>query len=524
MAKNIVVCMDGTWNDPTERTNVYKLFCLLGGTPEQVDSENSICDHQTLSVGDTRAFYLEGVGAHGRREGLLGGMLGVGLHDRVIDAFLLVSQVYTVGDKLWVFGFSRGAWSARSLAGMIARAGLMEAETAGKDDAWAKAEVLWLQTKHEHGYQGGKKFWSDRDDKPIALVGVWDTVGALGIPFFNGIKSIDRFEKNVFDFADCKLSPLVEHGRHALAIDETRRDFEPTLWEDREGVVQVWFSGVHGDVGGGYRRFGLSDIALKWMVDEVNALNAGLNIQGAASHLQCNPIQDRHDEARKTMWKLRPRRPRTVLPESLLHPSVEERLAGRADYRPAALSEVSRLRHYFTGQSVEERLLDQKDIPPARRLERGDAVLCTVFSDKWWNASGLEVKQGERYSIKAKGKWKDKEYEATADGYPSPNFLLRQMENTRRVKDANWFALVAAVHGDADLEAKNPEAGNFVTGFFESLRHTVGTIDEESQLVKVGADGEIVIGADGFLYLFANDATFAYSNNSLYVAVDITRR
>jgi uncharacterized protein (DUF2235 family) len=524
VGKNIVVCMDGTWNDPTEKTNVHKLFSLFGGTLKHLNAESAICEHEARSAIDLQAFYLQGVGAHGRSEGLLGGVFGVGLHDRVIDAFVLVSRAYTVGDKLWVFGFSRGAWAARSLAGLIVRAGLLEAVEANKSDAWAKAEVLWFQSKHEHGYDGGKGFWKDRDDKPIKLVGVWDTVGALGIPFFNGLKSIDRFEKNIFDFADCGLSALVEHGRHALAIDETRKDFEPTLWKDRENVVQVWFSGVHADVGGGYQRCGLSDIALTWMVDQVNGLNAGLNLDTAFSNLSCNALQDRHDEARKTMWKLRPRSPRILSTDSLLHPSVEERLAGRADYRPAALSGIPRLKHFYTGTPVEEKLLDQKDTLSATRLQEGATMPVTVFSNKWWNASGLEVKEGERYSIKATGKWKDKEYEATADGYPSPNVLLRQMESTRRVKDANWFALIAAVHGGEDLEAKNPDTVNFVGGFFESLRHSVGAMDEDSQLVTIGSAGNITVNRNGFLYLFANDTTFAYSNNSLYVTVDVTRK
>ena len=275
MSKNIVICMDGTWNDPTERTNVYKLFQALDAGPE-----TAVADHPTFGRhshridGELAAYYIEGVGAKGKSQGILGGALGIGLHERVLHAFLLASNTYQPGDKLWIFGFSRGAWSARSLAGFISTAGLFSPQEAQSGGSFVNANNIWHQTKIKGALDRGKEFWDKNDATPIQLVGVWDTVGALGIPFFNGIRAFDQMEKHLFDFADLQLSNRVKHGRHALAIDEQRKDFEPTLWHPRDdgSIKQVWFPGVHADIGGGYPEAGLSDIALHWMIDEVVAL------------------------------------------------------------------------------------------------------------------------------------------------------------------------------------------------------------------------------------------------------------
>jgi uncharacterized protein (DUF2235 family) len=528
MSKHILVFMDGTWNDPTERTNVYKLFGMLDGVHKKVHAEEPLRDYEHILSNEHEAFYLEGVGADGRHQSVLGGSLGVGLHERVIDAFILVSRVYRPGDKIWVFGFSRGAWSARSLAGLIGRAGLLAPLEAMPPEAHETAEKLWLDCKRRQSMARGDAFWAQHDPCPIKMVGVWDTVGALGIPVFNGIKTFDRLEKSLFDFADLSLSPRVEHGRQALAIDETRVDFTPTLWEPRDGVHQVWFSGVHADVGGGYPSTGLSDITLQWMVDEVNAVHgqAMLNPASLPDPLQGDPIALRHDESRKTIWKLRPREPRQISPDAALHPTVLERLRQRLDYRPRALAALSTLEAYFHGSpSVEEALQAQQDLPPARHLDaNANGLHAVVFSQKWWNATRVQVFKGETYSITATGEYLDKSTCCSADGYESPNRLMRWMESARRVEQAPWFALIAAVHADADLEARNPDAANMLTGAFESGTHRVGAIDDASQLVRVGRQGQITADRDGYLYLFANDAAFAYSNNSLSVTATLQRR
>lgn len=522
MSKQIVVCMDGTWNDPTERTNVYKLFQFLDGQQNEVAELGPIRSHLSKTHDRHTAFYLEGVGANGREKGLLGGSLGVGLHDRIIDAFVLVSQAYQAGDKLWIFGFSRGAWAARSLAGLIAKAGVLP--DAGTDDAAQRAEQLWLDSKHGHI---DRNHWLGKDAQAIKLVGVWDTVGALGIPFFNGMRVVERMEKSLFDFSDLDLSQHVEFGRHAMAIDETRADFAPTPWNPRSGIRQTWFAGVHGDVGGGYPHCGLSDISLQWMIDEINALHAGLQVVMPEGALQPQPLMDRHDESIKLVWQLRPVQARDIPVQAELYPSVLQRLRNRIDYRPPALRAVAACKAYFLEhyQPAHEQLQAQDDASPCQHLPVGGHISVTVFAQNWWNAAGLEVCSDECYSVTAQGNWKDKNTETDAQGYPSDgNLLLRSLESTRRLPEANWFALIAAAYHDSRLEARNPASGNFLTGITESYARQVGKIDQESQLqVIAGATATLNIVHDGYLYFFANDAKFAYSNNSGALELHITR-
>lgn len=526
MAKNIVICMDGTWNDPTERTNVYNLFRALDAG-EPVDGNAASGPYLRREADGMLAFYIEGVGAKGRSQGFLGGTLGVGLHARVLHAFLLGSQAYAKGDKFWIFGFSRGAWSARSLAGLISNAGLLPPMEATGQEGIEKAEAIWLETKTKGTLDRAQAFWNANDPVPIQLVGVWDTVGALGIPFFNGIKAFDRAEKALFDFADLKLSPRVKHARHAISIDEQRKDFEPTLWEPRQdsSIRQVWFSGVHADVGGGYPETGLSDIALEWMVAEAAALDAklGLDLKRVNPDPRPDPKQDRHDEASKKLWQLRPVEPRRVPADASLHSSVIERLQVRTDYRPAALRRHPEVAPLFADPLPKEDIFQPDEWLPASHLKENEEVEDDVFAQNCWNAVQLEVKKGERYEIVASGKWKDKDYEAPASGYESPNDLMKRLEGTRRVKDKPWFCLIACVHKDPTLESRNPDAGNMVTGILQSLTHSVGTHDAESQLVGVGQEGHIEPDRDGYLYLFANDSAWAYSNNSGYLTVKVRR-
>lgn len=524
MSKHIVVCMDGTWNDPTERTNVYKLFRLLPGAERRVEEADTIRQHYVKDAPGCHALYLEGVGARNRRQGVVGGSLGVGLHDRIVDSFVLISRIYQPGDCIWIFGFSRGAWSARGLAGLIAGAGLLDQPTAAA--APARAEALWLEYKHGLTQTRGDAFWA-ANPQPIEAVGVWDTVGALGIPFFNGLRLIDRVEKNLFDFADPVLSPRVRHGRQALAIDETRFDFTPSLWAAREGVTQVWFPGVHSDVGGGYPHSGLSDIALAWMVDEINALGTGLklDIANLGSDYAPDALADRHEEATGMAWKLRPRRPRQIGPDATLAPAVLARLAQRPDYRPEALLSVPLCLAYYPPGCPKpaETLQPEKELPPQRRLKPGESRGCVVFAQKWWNAAGVAVEPNERYRIEAQGQWVDKTTPAGPAGYASDNSVLRHFEGSRRLGSAPWFALVAALHSDESLELKNPVTDNMVFGAAESFVRGVARVDGESRLISTGAEGEILADRKGILYFFANDSAFAYANNSGYLDVRITR-
>lgn len=530
--RHLVLCVDGTWNDPSQKTNVWQLFTRLDGEAQALPaSADGIRQHQALHGANLDGLYIEGVGAGGQR--LLGGTLGVGLHDRVLDLYVLASRLWRPGTQIWVFGFSRGAWAARSLAGFIAATGLLTAQQASAGDALAVANRRWLAFKGHDVPAEQKRFWDDAGQpQPIQLVGVWDTVGAMGIPFFNGLRSIDRFERQAFDFADLDLSPRVAHGRHAMSIDETRFDFMPTPWNPRDGIEQRWFPGVHADVGGGYPQRGLGDVSLAWMLGEVEALSGGgLLKPGAAADLKPDPHADRHEEATGLVWQLRPRRPRDVPDrENILHDGVRTRLQARTDWRPSPLRRLKELAEWYASPGT-----SPEQICPAGAMSDDSTELAlngsqaqAVDSRKWWNATGLRVHAGQRYRVhtEAGATWTDKENTCDANGYPSTGHWPLQVFETlhaRRVHDADWFRLIAAVHADAHLEARNAEDGNFGEDVLHLVSAHVMACDRDSQLAAVGADGVINVQRDGYLYLFANDNSAFYGNNRGALQASIER-
>lgn len=515
MGKNIVFFADGTWNDPASKTNVHKLFEVLAGDDDRrVPRDGNIDVHSIRNAKNQVAYYVNGVGARGTHEQILGGTMGVGLHARVLDGYLLISRAYKPGDKIYLFGFSRGAYTVRSLAGLIAAVGLMPARQARSRGTRARANELWWRFKN--GERTAQADAPDRNDPaPIVLIGVWDTVGSLGIPFFNGVHAFDWLEKKFFDFADKDLNKRVQYGRHALAIDESRADFKPTLWNAREGIEQRWFVGVHSDVGGGYPRCGLSDITLGWMIAE--AANLGLVIdRSKTAGLAPDVLQDRHDETQKFIWQIRPHGPRDIPMSALFYPSVEERLADREDYRPASLVQFRQFSRFFTPATTKkkEKLIAPDICGPTLCLAPGKSVIVEVFAARWWNSTGLEVSAGESYRITAKDKWTDWHYTTDADGYEKRN--LRPLCWARRVRDAPWFRLIASVAHDPTLETNTPS-------FWKATIDSFTGLDSGAQLVAIGKSGQIKIEHDGYLYLFANDAVATYENNSGSLTVEVKR-
>lgn len=202
----------------------------------------------------------------GGRTGVLGGAFGRGLNKNLIDGYRFLALNYEPGDDIFVFGFSRGAYTARSLVGMIWRIGLVTPrELAGHPAENLFEKVLRLYRS------GPEKLPPDTpgDKVPVRFIGVFDTVGALGIPGITRLR---------YRFHDVKLGLQVAVARQALAIDERRLTFDPCVWStagnDVTDVAQVWFEGVHSDIGGGLRTTEPSELSLAWMVRE--AALAGL--------------------------------------------------------------------------------------------------------------------------------------------------------------------------------------------------------------------------------------------------------
>ena len=385
MAKRIVFCADGTWNGPQARTdapvidvdadhgelarlgvtNVVKLFGNLAGrvTPDTLALQNEqekVLLNPDGSVAQI-AKYLHGVGDSSNfLIRLLGGTLGVGIISRIVRGYTFISRNYEPGDEIHIAGFSRGAYTARALAGMIASVGLLnraEYDPADKNEAYRLGVAAWCKGKNMSLNGAGKLtdlanhllnfvsgFFAHKlkpnqliPNVPIKSVAVWDTVGSMGIPAYAGDKRYD-----VFRFVDTKLSDKVQNGFHAMAVDELRLDFPVTAWDSRAGIKQVWFVGAHADVGGGYsaQESRLSDIALEWMLKQLAEVGVRL-----ATPLTYKPepliAPAIHQPWSKAPFALLPRSPRQVASTDTIHDSVLRRWQADSSYRPQSMSAVA---------------------------------------------------------------------------------------------------------------------------------------------------------------------------------------
>jgi uncharacterized protein (DUF2235 family) len=265
MPKRIVVCCDGTWNTATQKhpTNVVKLY-------------NAI---QKVGVdGVTQcAYYHSGVGTQDG-ERIRGGAFGFGLSRHVQDAYRYLVRNYEPDDEIFLFGFSRGAYTARSTAGFIRNCGVLRGANEDRIDEAYKLYRGEIPPDDPRSQEFRKAY---SYEPRIRCIGVWDTVGALGIPL-SGLRLLNRR----WQFHDMKLSSQVDCAFQALSIDEKRKPFVPTIWEppkDAPGqrLEQVWFAGCHSDVGGGCDSSGLSDIALRWIASRVHGCGLTTDILDA---------------------------------------------------------------------------------------------------------------------------------------------------------------------------------------------------------------------------------------------------
>jgi uncharacterized protein (DUF2235 family) len=325
--RRLIVCCDGTWNSPDQEldeydvrkpTNVVKLARSV--VPVASDGTSQI------------VFYDTGIGTHSFVDKFVGGATGKGLSQNIIEAYRFLVNNFDGEDEIYLFGFSRGGFTARSLAGLIGQIGLLP-----------KQQEYWLP----EGYE----MYRERDDRKaiaryrklnktrsvtIRMVGVWDTVGALGIPF--GI--IEALTRRRYQFHDVTLSACVQHAYQALAIDEHRSTFQPAIWESclkNQVVEQQWFPGVHTNVGGGYADNGIANHALMWMVDRANALGLETNSE-YLGHFVPDSFGDLYDSKTgiyrfdKNLFRAVGRAGRSA--NERLHQSAIERYKGDRSYRP----------------------------------------------------------------------------------------------------------------------------------------------------------------------------------------------
>jgi uncharacterized protein (DUF2235 family) len=278
-------------------------------------------------------FYDWGV-ATGNGLGVVGGgAFGKGIDRNIRDGYRFVIHNYAHGDKLWFFGFSRGAYTVRSLVGLIRNAGILSKRNSDRiPDAYA---LYRSSTKPDA--QKSKDFRAaySRESK-IHFLGAFDTVGALGIPCGLGF---GRRNEQKYGFHDTQVSSRVRNAYHALAIDEKRKSFVPTIWRTKPSSTtseQAWFAGVHGDVGGDYPDTGLADHALEWLVGK--AVDVGLSVNQSYLRSLRNPASNETLHNSYTLkWKPLGKRKRALLATSadeVIHPSARRRWNERPGYRP----------------------------------------------------------------------------------------------------------------------------------------------------------------------------------------------
>jgi uncharacterized protein (DUF2235 family) len=315
MSKNIAICCDGTSSQfEDNNTNVVYFFqAIERNTRRQL------------------AFYDPGVGtvgALGWRVGkevgkALGRAFGYGIRNNIEDGYRFLMNNYEEGDNVFIFGFSRGAFTARSLVAMLHDIGLLYPHN---ENLIPYASERFLKQSRRQIDAAFKETFA-RECKPY-FIGVWDTVGSIG--WFLPLRQ----------FRDKALSPDVTYAYHAVSIDERRSKFTPTLWDEtnlnsQQTVQQCWFAGVHGDVGGGYLERSLAKITLKWML--AKAEQAGLMIkQDALRAIDLNPLGQLH-QSYKGSWKLLGEHVRQIPANATIHDSVWERCRGYVGYEPENL-------------------------------------------------------------------------------------------------------------------------------------------------------------------------------------------
>jgi uncharacterized protein (DUF2235 family) len=281
MPKNIVLFIDGTWNKAIDgedgETNVHKL-CTAAATnagPSSLTAGVPVARPGSRQV----VHYLEGVGTGAIFDRTGGGITGFGTAHRIREAYLFLALNYEAGDSVYLFGFSRGAFAVRALAGFVGLVGLLFREEASWIDVEKAYKLYEKKIRGDSSYMSALVQRLKIDEGraaevqpiPIHFIGVWDTVRKLGAQV--GSMDLTRRWTGHHDHTD--VPEHITHVRHALALHELRPEFEPTLWEGTtlpgQSLQQVWFAGAHSDVGGGYRATELSNVALNWMAREASA-------------------------------------------------------------------------------------------------------------------------------------------------------------------------------------------------------------------------------------------------------------
>jgi hypothetical protein len=503
--RHLIICCDGTWQAATSDSNVARLHRALAA--------------RTRTGVEQKCRYIQGVGTS-VASWLPGGLAGAGLSSNIMAAYEWLVQVYRPGDVVALFGFSRGAYTARSLAGMIGRCGLLEAT--GPTEVKTRVARVYrryrerVNAPEDVTWRTGLSFVYEPDGPdpiPVHLIGVWDTVGALGIP--DHLDLFDGLDRDYHEFHDVALDPQIRHARHAVALDELRGTFAPTLWSDPapgQDVEQVWFPGGHLDVGGGWYPKGLSDGALLWMMDEAEStvgieFDSRVRERFRADALAVSPHLLRYAETLTS-----------PLTEFGFQPWPRATPPVRADEPDPNVHESAHARQAATS-------LPGGPYRPTRTLAPGGSATVDVPATDGWAATGLWLEPGT-YTFTAAGIWSSAGTPVGPAGGTRPRTpvnligsaigrvegLIRSVVKNdspsviggRREHDLPWMSLVGYVANE-----RRDKSGRIRPG----CGH---------ERIPIGAGTTQRINRPGYLYAFANEAWGYYWNNRGSVELTVT--
>lgn len=399
MPKNIVILADGTGNSAASlaKTNVWRLYRAL-----------DLSSDPPTQLARQVAIYRDGVGTSSFKPlALLGGIFGLGLSRNVIELYKFLCRTYEAGDRIYAFGFSRGAFTIRVLVAFVLNQGVLRCQSEEDLDRYAADAYRSYRRRYKLPLCGSKRDYENSDAaqlqtvglvdrlrnardgiirlwrwitrtpqyqtvphaevETIRFVGVWDTVAAYGLPVDELTRGIDEWVWPL-SMPNYTLSAKVETARHALALDEERDSFRPLLWDEgpedelaRAGVTrtdrlkQVWFAGVHSNVGGGYADDTLSYVPLTWMIEEANAAGLRFNEQALCeTYPPPNPLGRLYDSRAgiASYYRYQPRR----LSAYLLKPKEDTRLL-----RDPRRGRRGFLRDIFIHDSVIQRITRGRD-------------------------------------------------------------------------------------------------------------------------------------------------------------------
>ena len=560
MSKNIVICCDGTGNSPTDQeegkscaSNVWKFYDALIAAPDCTWSQIGFYDPGvgTGTSSESKRLNIAGrllaiTGKPGEWIGKIAGTArrlveagtGAGISENILDGYRAIVREYQPGDRIYLIGFSRGAYTARCIAGVIRRAGLLKAEYARFAPDLVKMYVnrhpkaaVTLRAEVCHNHQ----------DVNIAFIGVWDTVASLGLPLWGwwfrplGFGSNAGFDRDSRP-AECELAC------QALSMDEKRSQFFVTPFDERppserdqigaENIEQRWFRGTHAGVGGGYADTNLSDVSLLWMIERARSKGLEFDPVKVAS-IRANPLGTVHDElVRRPVWKAFGSWPRWFPCDRPSPANVMPAHAGFGSLDPSVLvrAGVARTqRPYSTAVQPDELCW----------LDVGKHVEIKVGADRIWNRSGLILEPGGVYRIDYNrttgGRWRDKEEaECGPEGQDAAGLVRLALQRAKRDVDAKWFELMAYVAVPQRWPLKEKSMGQLLkllmvsdpkelTGQHLRLGNAMATCADPTQetlSVCICMDERMPAG---MLYTFANDHWLYYINNSGALILTVTR-